>query len=44
MSVLAQLLKLSFSQAVKKGPFAALTIESSKKIFLTYFQKLMWFY
>ena len=44
MSVLAQLLKLSFSQAVKKGPFAALTIESSKNFILTYFQKLMWFY
>ena len=32
------------SQAVKKGPFAALTIESSKNFILTYFQKLMWFY
>ena len=32
------------SQAVKKGPFAALTFESSKNLILTYFQKLMWFY
>ena len=32
------------SQAVKKGPFAALTIESSKNFILTYFQKLMWCY
>ena len=32
------------SQAVKKGPFAALTFESSKNFILTYFQKLIWFY
>ena len=32
------------SQEVKKGPFAALTFESSKNFILTYFQKLMWFY
>ena len=39
-----QLLKFSMSQEVKKGPFAALTIESSKNFILTYFQKPMWFY
>ena len=39
-----QLLKFSMSQEVKKGPFAALTFESSKNFILTYFQKLMWFY
>ena len=39
-----QLLKFSMSQEVKKGPFAALTFESSKKFILRYFQKLMWFY
>ena len=32
------------SQEVKKGPFAALTFESSKNFILRYFQKLMWFY
>ena len=32
------------SQEVKKGPFAALTFESSKNFILTYFQKLMGFY
>ena len=32
------------SQAFRKGPFAALTIESSKNFILTYFQKPMWFY
>ena len=31
------------SQKVKKGPFAALTFESSKSFILTYFQKIMWF-
>ena len=39
-----QLLKFSMSQKVKKGPFAALTFESSKNFMLRYFQKLMWFY
>ena len=39
-----QLLKFSMSQEVKKGPFAALTFESSKNFILRYFQKLMWFY
>ena len=39
-----QLLKFSMSQEVKKGPFAALTFESSKNFMLTHFQKLMWFY
>ena len=39
-----QLLKFSMSQEVKKGPFAALTFESSKNFMLRYFQKLMWFY
>ena len=39
-----QLLKFSMSQEVKKGPFAALTFESSKNFILTYFQKLMMFY
>ena len=39
-----QLLKFSMSQEVKKGPFAALTFESSKNFVLTYFQKIMWFY
>ena len=39
-----QLLNFSMSQEVKKGPFAALTFESSKIFILTYFQKLMWFY
>ena len=39
-----QLLKFSTSQEVKKGPFAALTFESSKNFILRYFQKLMWFY
>ena len=39
-----QLLKFSMSQEVKKGPFAALTIESSIKFILTYFHELMWFY
>ena len=32
------------SQEVKKGPFAALTFDSSKNFILRYFQKLMWFY
>ena len=32
------------SQEVKKGPFAALIIESSLQVFLTYFQKPTWFY
>ena len=32
------------SQEVKKGPFAALTIENSKNFILTYFHELMWFY
>ena len=32
------------SQAFKKGPFAALTIEGSKNFILTYFQKPVWFY
>ena len=39
-----QLFKISISHKVKKGPFAALTFESSKNFILTYFQKLMWFY
>ena len=34
-----QLLEFSMSQEVKKGPFAALVIDSSKKKFLTYFQE-----
>ena len=38
-----QLFKFSMLQEVKEGPFAALIIESSP-IFLTYFQKPMWFY
>ena len=38
-----QLLKFSMSQEIKKWPFAALNIENSKNIILTYFQKLMWF-
>ena len=38
-----QLLKFSLSQEIKKRPFAALNIENSKNIILTYFQKLMWF-
>ena len=36
--------KFSMSQEVKKGPFVALTFESSKNFMLRYFQKLMWFY
>ena len=36
--------KFSMSQEVKKGPFAALIIESSLQVFLTYFQKPTWFY
>ena len=32
------------SQAFKKGPYAALTVEGSKNFILTYFQKPMWFY
>ena len=39
-----QHLKFSMSQEVKKGPFAALTFESSKNFILRYFQKLMWYY
>ena len=39
-----QLLKFLMSQEVKKGLFAALTIESSQNIFWTYFQKPTWFY
>ena len=39
-----QLLKFSMSQEVKKGPFAALTMESSKNFILTHLQKIMWFY
>ena len=39
-----QLLKFLMSQEVKKGLFAALTIESSQKNFWTYFQKPTWFY
>ena len=39
-----QLLKFSMSQEVKKGPFAALIIESTPNFFLTYFQKPMGFY
>ena len=34
-----QLLEFSMSQEVKKGPFAALVIESSQKKFLMYFQE-----
>ena len=43
-----QLLKFSMSQEIKKGPFAALIIESSPNFslifFCLYFQKAMWFY
>ena len=44
-----QLLKFSMSQEVKKGPFAALIMESSPNFsliffFFKYFQKAMWFY
>ena len=39
-----QLLKVSMSQKVKKGPFAALIIESSLKVSWKYFQKPMWLY
>ena len=39
-----QLLKFSMSQEVKKGPFAALTMESSKNFILTHLRKIMWFY
>ena len=37
-------MKFSMSQEVKKGPFAALIIESSLKVFWTYIQKPVWFY
>ena len=39
-----QLLKCSMTQEVKRVPFAASIIESSRKCFLTHFQKPMWFY
>ena len=39
-----QLLRFSMSQEVKKGPFAALTMESSKNFILTHLQKIVWFY
>ena len=39
-----QLLKVSMSQKVEKGPFAALIIENSIKVSRKYFQKVMWPY